>query len=940
MKRIVSVLCAVVVLALAVSASAGVEVQRTVLENGLVVLTKEVHAAPIVSTVIVYRVGSRNEELGQTGKSHFLEHMLFKGTDRYRKGEIDLITLRNGGANNAFTGEDYTAYFFNFSSDRWQVALEIEANRMTNNTFVPEEYNPEKQVVIEELKINLDSPWGALWQEVQATAFREHPYRNPVVGWIQDLERATAEEMEAYYRRFYHPNNAVLVIVGDFETQPVLARVRELFGGIPRGPEAPAVRIVEPPQRGEKRVVVKKVTNLERLLIAWKAPQMAHPDSYALQVASALLSRGKTSRLYQRLVERDQSVVFARTAFEEAVDPTLFFLQAELKPDAQLAAVERAALEEVERLSKEEVPADELEKAKNLIEAEFILDNETTLFQAILVGLAEAMQSHTYLDTYIENIRRVTAADVQRVARTYLSADNRTVGWLVPETENKESGKRETGNENREWGDGSRFAFAGRHAARGRVGGLKASAAVYPTADSSRQKIDKKPKRAEKPVPPSAALRFEIRPGLAGERRVLGNGLTLLLARNPNLPAVALAAVVNAGSRYESEAEAGLATLMSRLLTEGTKTRSALAIASAIESVGGSLNASAGYESSVVTATVLKKDFDLALDLVRDVLLNPTFPEERVARERDRQLAEIRSALDRPQTVASWTFNELVFAAHPRHRPPIGYAQTVGKLTREALLRFHERHFAPNNTVLAVVGDINLEETVRKVEAAFAAWTPKSIEPRQLPALRRQSQRVAKYVPMEKEQVNVYLGHLGIDRANPDYYALQVLDTILGGGPGFTSRIPGHLRDEQGLAYSTFSDITGSAGLDPGRFIAYIGASPENLEKALTGIVKEIEAIVAEPVTETELIDAQAYLTGSFVFEFETNAEIARFLLDAELYQLGFDYIVTYPQKIRSVRVGDIQRVARRYLDPKNYTVVVVGPVDEQGRPTPPRKND
>jgi zinc protease len=311
-----------------------------------------------------------------------------------------------------------------------------------------------------------------------------------------------------------------------------------------------------------------------------------------------------------------------------------------------------------------------------------------------------------------------------------------------------------------------------------------------------------------------------------------------------------------------------------------------------------------------------------------------------VARERDRQLAEIRSALDRPQTVASWTFNELVFAGHPRHRPTLGYAETVGKLTREALLRFHQRHFAPNNTVLAVVGDISLEETVRKVEAAFAAWTPKSIEPPQLPALRRQSQRVAKYVPMEKEQVNVYLGHLGIDRANPDYYALQVLDTILGGGPGFTSRIPGHLRDEQGLAYSTFSDITGSAGLDPGRFIAYIGASPENLEKALAGIVKEIETIVAEPVTETELVDAQAYLTGSFVFEFETNAEIARFLLDAELYQLGFDYIVTYPQKIRAIRVADVQRVARRYLDAKNYTVVVVGPVDEQGRPASPRQDD
>src|SRR5689334_13129261 len=221
------------------STFAGEDVRKTVLPNGLVVLTKELHTSPIVTSMIWYRVGSRNEELGQTGKSHFLEHMLFKGTDRFQKGQIDLLTLKNGGGNNAFTSHDFTAYYFNFASDRWDIALEIEADRMVNCTFEADEFEAEKKVVIEELKGNLDSPWGLLLQELDASAYKVHPYRNPIVGWLQDVERATAAEQQAYYRRHYHPNNAVLVLVGDFETDRVLERVNEVFQAHPAGPQPP-----------------------------------------------------------------------------------------------------------------------------------------------------------------------------------------------------------------------------------------------------------------------------------------------------------------------------------------------------------------------------------------------------------------------------------------------------------------------------------------------------------------------------------------------------------------------------------------------------------------------------------------------------------------------------------------------------------------------------
>src|SRR6266704_2788683 len=246
------------------SAFATEDVRRTVLPNGLVVLTKEVHTSPIVTSMIWYRVGSRNEELGHTGKSHFLEHMLFKGTERFKKGQIDLITLKNGGGNNAFTSHDFTAYYFNFASDRWDVALEIEADRMVNCAFEQDEFEAEKKVVIEELKTSLDSPWGLLMQDVEAAAFKVHPYRNPIVGWLQDVERATAEQQQAYYRRYYHPNNATLVIAGDFHTEDVLKKVERLFGSIPAGPKPTEMLLQEPQQRGERRIKVRWRSKIPR----------------------------------------------------------------------------------------------------------------------------------------------------------------------------------------------------------------------------------------------------------------------------------------------------------------------------------------------------------------------------------------------------------------------------------------------------------------------------------------------------------------------------------------------------------------------------------------------------------------------------------------------------------------------------------------------------
>ena len=373
------------------STFAGDVVRRTVLDNGLVVLTRELHASPIVTAMIWYRVGSRNEELGQTGKSHFLEHMLFKGTDRFKKGEIDLLTLKNGGNNNAFTSHDFTAYYFNFASDRWEIALDIEADRMVNCVFDPEEFEAEKKVVIEELKMGLDSPWGLLMQELDATAYKVHPYRNPVIGWLQDVERATAAEQQAYYRKHYHPNNATLVLGGDFETDRVLDKVIAAvlcdsaspgFRGDDHGRTATA---------WEKRIEVQWRSKVPRLALAYHAPEIAHPDSYALQVLDLILTEGKTSRLYQRMVEREQSVTFVTAEYGESKDPTLFHIRAEARGDHTAEEIEATIYEELDRVVAEGATKQELDRAKHLIEAHFILSRERAVDQAMLLGQIETL---------------------------------------------------------------------------------------------------------------------------------------------------------------------------------------------------------------------------------------------------------------------------------------------------------------------------------------------------------------------------------------------------------------------------------------------------------------------------------------------------------------------------------------------------------------------
>lgn len=423
-----------VLLASTASFAQGMKVTETVLPNGLKVLLKEEHKAPIVTFQIWYRVGARNEQLGKTGMSHVLEHMMFKGTKKYGPKQFSRTVQRNGGNDNAFTSKDYTAYFENFAADRLELAMDLESDRMQNLILDPKEFLSERDVVKEERRMRYeDDPTQTMVEQMMATAFAAHPYQWPVIGWMADLENLTRDDLSRHYKTYYAPNNATIVIVGDFDTRKVLPLVEKYFGGIPRGPEVPKVGAVEPKQLGEKRVTVRREAELPAVFAGYKVPTIEDPDAYALNVLQVILSSGKSSRLYKSLVYDKQIALYAGGDYDDvSADPHLFYVYAGVMPGRSTDEVEKALYAEIERLKAEPVTDEELQKAKNQVEASFIMGQDSVFYQAMLLGQFETVAEWRLLELYVPGVQAVKKEDVQNVAKKYFTEDNRTVGILVP----------------------------------------------------------------------------------------------------------------------------------------------------------------------------------------------------------------------------------------------------------------------------------------------------------------------------------------------------------------------------------------------------------------------------------------------------------------------------------------------------------------------------
>jgi zinc protease len=412
------------------------EVFETTLKNGLKVLLLEEPKAPVVTFHVWYRVGSRNEQLGRTGLAHLLEHMMFKGTPKIGPQQFSRMVKRNGGQDNAFTSQDFTGYFVTIAADRVHLPLELEPDRMSNLLLDAQEVERERNVVLEERRLRTeDDPTGSLAEEVGAVAFKVHPYRHPIIGWMEDIRQLTRQDLVEFYTTSYVPNNAVVVVVGDFRREELLPKIEEAFGSIPRGPDPPPVRSVEPLQQGERRVTLKrKDAELPFLMVTYHVPTLKEPDSYPLEVLEVILAGGKSSRLYRHLVyERQLALTVNAHYLRVSADPELFTLYAGPLPGASLEELEQALYREIDRLKTELVPDRELTKAKNQIEAGFIFSQDSVFSLARQIAAHEIVAGWRYWKEYLPGIRAVTKEDIRRVAQKYFTVENRTVGILIPD---------------------------------------------------------------------------------------------------------------------------------------------------------------------------------------------------------------------------------------------------------------------------------------------------------------------------------------------------------------------------------------------------------------------------------------------------------------------------------------------------------------------------
>jgi zinc protease len=435
-RRLTSLTSLGILLCLATSAPARAGIADAVksetLPNGLRVLVLENHKAPLATLNVFYRVGSRNEQFGKTGLSHLCEHLMFKGTKKLAPEEFSQIIQQNGGEDNAFTESDFTDYFETINKDHLDVPITLEADRMAN--FEPKDFDKEKHVVLEERRMRTDdNPEDALDEMVRAAAYVAHPYHWPVIGWFHDVDGLTLADALAYHKIYYSPQNALIVAVGDFNADQVLKQISEAFAGIKNGPKPAPLTDVEPPQTGTRRVELQHAANLPAFEEAYHVPNISSPDSYALEVASEILSDGQSSRLYKKLVVEKQMVVDIGAGYDmTSFDPGLFVVSAQMRPGVTAANTQVEVEKELAALRDAPVGAEELQKAKNLEQAQYVYGQDSIMREAEMLGVYAMLGDYHLVDKYLDGIDKVTAADVQRVAKTYLVASNMTEGVLVP----------------------------------------------------------------------------------------------------------------------------------------------------------------------------------------------------------------------------------------------------------------------------------------------------------------------------------------------------------------------------------------------------------------------------------------------------------------------------------------------------------------------------
>lgn len=871
-------------------------VRKTVLDNGLTVLTKEVHTAPVVSVQVWYRVGSRNEAPGVSGIAHQLEHLMFKGTQS-RPIQFGRFFSALGSDSNAFTSYDMTAYFGTVERDKLEALLVLEADRMRNSIIGEKELASEKRVVISELQGYENNPSYRLGRAVMRSAFPTSPYGLPVGGTKADVEKFTVDQVRYYYNTFYRPDNATLVVVGDFQTDALLKKVQESFGKIPKAiaplPKDPlsaktAKAALQP--AATSPIVLKEPGSAALLNAVYPLPDTKHPDVPAIQVMDYILTGGRSSRIYQALVETGLASDAGGGA-ANLISGGWYELSATAAPGKNLQEIDRALLQVLADLRDKGVTQEELTRAKAQLKASLVLRNRDISSQAILLGDNQiSTGDYRFTDKLLAAIATVTPGDVQRVAQTYLAIANRTIGFFEPTT-----------------ADGA--------------GGNPGSSSQTSEKFSPGAPVD--PAEVAKYLPPNRATTQPQDQALP-EKLTLKNGVQVLLVRDRSTPTVTLSGHIGAGTVRDQPATAGLATLTANNLMNGTQTKDALAIAKTLENRGASLGFGASREGVSISGEALSADLPTLVQVAADVLKNASFPQNELELSRQRALTGLKLELDTPARLARRTFQQAIYPVdHPFHTFPT--AASLQAITRDDLVRFHQQYYRPDATVLALVGDFDSAAVRSLLVSELGSWeTTGNISQITFPVvpLPDKTVRLTPTLP-GKTQSMTYLGYSAIDRKDPRYYMALVFNQILGGDT-LSSRLGTEIRDRQGLTYGIYSAF--QAGQTPGPFLISMQTAPEDANRAIASTVSLLQQIRKEGVTDAEVANAKRSLTSSYPVELASPTSLASTILSNAVYGLPLSAIRTYTDTINSITPAQVNALIQEVLQPDRLVIVTAGP--------------
>jgi zinc protease len=873
-----------------------IQFQQRVLPNGLRVITSLDRTTPNVTVQVWYGVGAKDDPTDRSGFAHMFEHMMFKATRDMPPEFMDRLTEDVGGMNNAFTADDTTAFYEVIPAADLQRLIWAESERMSSLVVDQANFDSERQVVEEELRMRvLADPYGRLFTYLTpANTFAVHPYKRAAIGSIEDLDAATLDDLRAFHATYYRPDNATMVVVGNYDPAQLNAWIDKYFGPL-TDPAAPVPRVtaVEPP-----RTAAKVVTGygpdvpLPAVVISWLAPSASSPDAAAMDVLDAILTTGKSSRLYDSLVYDKQIAAQVLSNADLRQQLGMYYVGA-IAADGHTIDENRAALEaEIARLRDGLVTPQELETAKTQLLTEQVRQRETIDGRAQQLAASQVIEGDVArANSDLDALARVTAADVQRVARKYLMADREVVIRYLPDSAKPAGAPPDV-----------------------------TPPPPRPSVPFTGQVATLLPPDQRQAPPPVGAQAPAVLP--SPSERTLPNGLRVIVAKSTDLPLVAASLTVVAGAASDPPTLAGDASLAAQLTTEGTATRSARDIARQSEALGASLQAGSSWESSTVGLSVMPAKLPSALAIVADVGEAPAYAPDELERARKEALDTLDVAYGDPGRVAGFATAPVVYAGTSLAHAADGTPATLKRLTRADLAAFHDRYWRPDNALLVLTGDITPEQGFALAERAFGAWARPASPPPAQPS--GQPSGAARDVVVDLPgagQAAVSVVKPAIARSDPHYYDGLVANAVLGGG--YSARLNEEIRVKRGLSYGATSTLTARRTL--GAFTAQAQTRNDAAAQVADLIKAGMASLAASPAAPDELQARKSSLIGDYGRTIATSAGLAETIGGLAIYGVPLSEVAAYPDKVQAVTAEAVQAFAHDALSPAGASTIVVG---------------